>query len=166
MAARQFIVVDDAPGNRDSLSPAFHAEAYDIVTCEKGAKAVRQPSGSAPELRVFRIAGKQATRGSTLFELCVVVAIIGLLTSLAVQNFAKAREVSQSTICAENLEMIHAAKIAWAIETDAGNGRRALKEDLLPFFGDNDFPECPDGGTYTIGKVKDPPTCSAGHTLQ
>jgi hypothetical protein len=34
-------------------------------------------------------------------------------------------------------------------------------DDIAPYFP-NGIPKCPAGGTYTIGKVGEPPTCSLG----
>ena len=112
---------------------------------------------------VIRARTEPRSPAFALFELCLVVAIIGLLAALAIENFMKSREVTQSTVCVENLEMTHGAKTAWAIENQAGDGRKPSETDLIPFFGGERFPSCPQGGTYIIGKVKQPPTCSAGH---
>ena len=103
----------------------------------------------------------------TLVEIMVVVAIIGLLAAIAIPNMVKARTTSQTNACIENLRKIDGAKHAWAIEnkkvaTDApGDG------DL---FGDTLYirnkPQCPAGGTYTLMRVSDKPTCGIpGHAI-
>jgi len=115
---------------------------------------------------VIRMKGEHQAQAFSLYELCIVVAIIGLLCSMAVRGYAKAREATQREVCVENLEKIHAMKVVWAIEHEAGDGRQPSLADLEPFFGGERFPICPAGGTYVIGKVKDPPSCSAGHKLE
>lgn len=68
--------------------------------------------------------------------------------------------------CINNLRLIDDAKQQWA--TDAGKPLNAVPtvKDLLPYFKEKGFPECPDGGTYSLNAVDEVPTCSvAGHTL-
>ena len=43
-------------------------------------------------------------------EIMIVVAIIGLLASIAIPNFVKARETSQMNACINNLRMIDSGK--------------------------------------------------------
>jgi hypothetical protein len=68
--------------------------------------------------------------------------------------------------CINNLRLIDDAKQQWA--ADQGKPPTAVPtvKDLLPYFKDKGFPECPDGGTYSLNAVNEVPTCSIeGHTL-
>lgn len=80
--------------------------------------------------------------------------------------------------CLENLRRIDSAKRQWAfwtilqpdsppgtwfeiIETNPiANRIPTPKEIASSLSGDNQMPHCPSGGTYTMGRVLDPPTCS------
>ena len=74
-------------------------------------------------------------------------------------------ETDQRNICINNLRQIDAAKQQWALENNKTANDVPTEEDLLPYLR-NDFPVCPSGGTYTIGAVGVPPTCSyPGHVL-
>jgi len=60
--------------------------------------------------------------------------------------------------CLANLKMIDGAKDTWALEAGATNGKIVLQRDLLPLL--REFPECPQGGSYTIGAVGARAKCS------
>ena len=73
--------------------------------------------------------------GFTLVEIMIVVAIIGLLASIAIPNFVKARTTAQMNACISNLRQIDGAIQLWAAETKQGEtatvtpgGRAALLE--------------------------------------
>jgi len=62
--------------------------------------------------------------------------------------------------CISNLRLIDDAKQQWA--TDQAKPLTAVPtvKDLMPYFKDKGFPECPDGGTYSLNAVDEVPTCS------
>ena len=96
----------------------------------------------------------------------IVVAIIGLLASIAIPSFVKAREKAQQVACAKNLQNIEATKQMWATENRKVGTDVPADDDL---FGAGKYirtkPPCPANGTYTLQSVDDKPTCSvAGHT--
>ena len=92
------------------------------------------------------------------------VAVVGMLSAIAIPNFVKARATSQQNACINNLRQIDGAKNEWALEKGKKAGDVPTKEDLLPYL--RSWPVCPQGGTYTIGAVNEKPTCSIpGHQL-
>ena len=58
----------------------------------------------------------------TLIELMIVVAIIALLTTIAVPNFARARDSSRLNVIYGNLRVLGDAKDQWAMDNNAATG--------------------------------------------
>jgi len=72
----------------------------------------------------------------------------------------------QRNTCINNLRQIDAAKNQWALEHGATTGTAVTEDDIKPYLAGGRMPVCPSGGTYTIGKVGENPTCSIpGHVL-
>src|SRR5581483_2949645 len=107
---------------------------------------------------------KRAHKGFTLVEIMIVVLIIGILLAIAVPNFIKARESSRAKSCVANLKQIESAKEQWAMDTKAAPNATPTAANL---YGATAYlkttPDCPGGGTYTIGDMATRPTCSIGN---
>ena len=104
----------------------------------------------------------------TLVEIMIVVAIIGLLAAIAIPNFIKAREASQTKSCIANLKQIEGAKQTWALETKQLPSATPNDSDLYgPTVYIRDTPVCPGPGAYTIGSITEKATCvgTVGHSL-
>jgi prepilin-type N-terminal cleavage/methylation domain-containing protein len=100
--------------------------------------------------------------GFTLVEIMIVVAIIGLLASIAVPNFVKARTTAQMNACISNLRQIDGAIQQWALDTKQGDTAAVTPADILPYLKNSVV--CPSGGktfadSYTITTVSAGPTC-------
>lgn len=92
----------------------------------------------------------------------IVVAIIGLLASIAVPNFVKARTSAQMNACISNLHQIDGAIQLWAAETKQGETATVTAADVLPYL--KNAVVCPSGGktfadSYGLTTVQARPTC-------
>ena len=101
-------------------------------------------------------------RGFTLVEIMVVVAIIGMLATIAVPNFVEARRKAQMTTCLGTLRQIDGAVQQWAVETKKDAGDPVTYGDIRSYLKGS--VSCPSGGTcfedsYAVTTVDAPPLC-------
>jgi type II secretory pathway pseudopilin PulG len=99
----------------------------------------------------------------------IIVAVIGLLVWVAIPNFSGERVTSRANACINNLRQIDAAATEFALKKGKTNGEAInFPNDLTPYIKlpeDGKMPSCPQGGTYSIKRVGDVPTCSLGSTV-
>ena len=100
-------------------------------------------------------------KGFTLVEIMIVVAIIGIIIAIAIPGFLRAREVSRARACAENLMKVEGSKEQYALEKNVAASASA--PSWADMVGATLYlkrePECPGGGTYTIGNFATAPVC-------
>lgn len=111
--------------------------------------------------------------GFTLVEIMIVVAIIGLLSAIALPNFIRSRSSAQQNACINNLRQIDGAVQQWALENKAGPSDAVTEDNIEGYMGRGvniDTILCPAGGaaattfalSYTIDKVDTAPLCKIG----
>jgi prepilin-type N-terminal cleavage/methylation domain-containing protein len=89
----------------------------------------------------------------TLVEVILVVAILGLLTAIAVPNVMKARLTAQEKACQGNMAMIESAIEQWALDenklsnTTVASGAQA--GGWYDYLRGGALPACPAGGAYS-----------------
>ena len=109
----------------------------------------------------------QQRAGFTLIEIMIVVAIIGLLAAVAIPNLTGNIKKARRQACVSNLKTLQGVKSQWALENKKADTDTPTDAEL---YGEDKYidkkPECPAGGTYTLGTVSEKPTCSVtGHIL-
>ena len=106
--------------------------------------------------------------GFTLVEIMIVVAIIGLLATIAIPNFMRARTTAQKNACINNLRQIDGAKQTWALESKAGQTVTPTLANIQPYLGRGSAgtaPTCPADAannftsSYSINDLQTAPTC-------
>ncbi len=93
----------------------------------------------------------------------IAVAAMGMLivaAGLFVPAYIRARN-ARSAACVDNLIDIAGAKKSWAIENLKSTNDTPVWHDIEPFFLRPGI-SCPQGGTYIVGRVGEPPKCSVG----
>ena len=100
--------------------------------------------------------------GFTLVEIMIVVAIIGIIISIAIPGFLRARETSRARACQENLSKIDGAKEQYALDRNlAHNG--TISGGWTDLVGPTNYlktqPTCPAGGNYTMNNIGVAPIC-------
>jgi prepilin-type N-terminal cleavage/methylation domain-containing protein len=107
---------------------------------------------------------KARCEGFTMVEMMIVVAILGMLSVIAIPHWVRARTTSQTNACINNLRQIAGAVQQWALDNRQGSGAPVQPEEILPYLksavvcpagGTNDT----FGGTYLITIVGENPTC-------
>lgn len=90
----------------------------------------------------------------------IVVLVIGVLLAIAAPNYLRTRSISQQKTCISNLRMLDQAKEQYIYDQSLRTGDAVDASVAWTNYAKGDFPPCPAGGTYAIGNVGVPPTCS------
>ncbi|OIO37947.1 MAG: hypothetical protein AUJ72_03520 [Candidatus Omnitrophica bacterium CG1_02_46_14] len=104
------------------------------------------------------------SKGFTLVEIMIVVAIIGLLAAIAVPNFVQARTTARKNACINNLRLISAAKDQAALENGWAETSVLTKTEVSAYMKQSIWPVCPSTPSttdnYTVNAVSVNPVCA------
>ena len=110
----------------------------------------------------------KTNKGFTLVEIMIVVAIIGLLTAIAIPAFLQYRTDTRSGLCQNNLRLIDHAKAVYAVKNNLATTDAVTVANCIPYIKDGATMVCPEAGTYACTTADADPTCTIGgeHILQ
>ncbi len=101
----------------------------------------------------------------------LILSIPVVLAALAVTipNLPDRPVSAPKNTCINQLHLIKAAKAVWASENHKTNGP-VTWNDIFPYLWreprSTNIPQCPKGGSYTLGSIGELPTCSVeGHKI-
>jgi hypothetical protein len=102
-------------------------------------------------------------------KLIVGTLMVLVLLWIIIPPFMRSRSLAHQNSCINHLVQIDGAKQQWAKDNNKNSSDVPKWNDLKPYFGngrDSTSFVCPDGGSYTLGKVSEAPKCSIpGHEL-
>jgi len=93
----------------------------------------------------------------TFRQLFVVIFAVGLICGCKKEAPGLPADL-KAPACAQNLQIVAQGKKLWADANHKGADDVPTMDELITFV--RHAPTCPSGGTYTLGKVSEPPTCS------
>ena len=110
------------------------------------------------------IASTSEKSGFSLIELMIIVMVIGMLTTLAMPAWQRARQTARKSICQDNLRILNGSAAQYLFtHPQASNLTPA---DLTDFLLNETVPLCPSGGDYAFQiNPHLVPVCSWGNTL-
>ena len=91
---------------------------------------------------------KLREKGFTLVEIMIVVAIIAILSAIAIPNFMAARSKSRANACKANLRQIESAVEQYAMDNTKTDGDTCVMTNLVTTYIKK-TPACPSAGTIT-----------------
>jgi Tfp pilus assembly protein PilE len=83
----------------------------------------------------------------TTVELVVVLTVVAILSVISAIAIFQAQERARAQICRANMQLIEDAKDRW-LKSHYGEGDPA-QSDLASLMAGQEFPVCPDHGTYS-----------------
>lgn len=100
-------------------------------------------------------------KSKKLITAAVVVVFLVALVAAILPEFVRVRTTPAMDACINNLRHLDGAKQQWELENHrTTNDPAPPVADLRAYVRQTLI--CPQGGTYTVGRVGEPPKCSLG----
>ena len=99
--------------------------------------------------------------GWTLVEIMIAVTLVGMLASISVPSFLRARDTASLNAIRSNLRLIDEVKQQWALETRAVSTAEPLESDVEGYFKGGTMPETVIGEVYNLNPLDQPATATA-----
>jgi len=110
---------------------------------------------------------KKKSSGKKIIVKVVVCLLFGLGLAVGIPKLIQARQAGLRAACMNHLIQIDGAKHQWALEHKKTDADVPTREDIKPYIVGSIELKCPAGGSYTIGKIGELPSCSiTNHSLQ
>lgn len=105
------------------------------------------------------------TQKNLLLVGCVSAVVIPVVVAFYFWLEPIDRTTRPEVICVANLKQIDVGKQIWVIEQHKTTNDIATWNDIWTSSSGGVPPKCPGGGSYTIGRIGDTPSCSvSAHT--
>jgi prepilin-type N-terminal cleavage/methylation domain-containing protein len=105
--------------------------------------------------------GINRSAGWTLVEIMIAVTLIGMLASISVPSFLRARDTASLNAIRSNLRLIDEVKQQWALETRAVSTAEPLESDVEGYFKGGTMPLTVIGEVYNLNPLDQPATATA-----
>lgn len=92
-----------------------------------------------------------------------------IVLGLFAPSFLPAKANAQKNSCIANLKQIEGVVEQWALQNNKTRQTKIEMDAIKLLFKSEKLPECPSGGTYSIGTVEETPRCSLagkGHQIE
>jgi hypothetical protein len=104
---------------------------------------------------------KKKSSSAKIIAAMVFCSFAAFVFVVVIPNLIRARLTTASNACINNLRQIDGAKQQWALENRKQSNDIPTGAEISIYLGrDGKMPVCPQGGTYTMGRVDEDPTCS------
>ena len=126
-----------------------------VICGHKAQREIRTSGGNVS-------GGGLATAGLVTGYISIaMILLLGMMASIAIPNFVKARQQAMENSCRANRKALEGATAMWGLEHKKVKGTVPADSDL---FGPDKYlvakPVCPAGGIYQLGGVEELPACS------